>query len=143
VGILKGSLPDGVILQHPPARQFRCDFPDLAMPTIAHEIELIEAISSAKVLAITLSHEDLAIAAIPPIIAQYETELQLPTTDVLQDGCQKLIQALTDRFPALGQKMQQSSLETVLPVIPLVIPLVIPVAIAPVTLRAKPQLAVR
>ena len=59
LGILKGSMPDGIILQHPPARTFRCDFPDLAMPTVESEIKLIEAISKTKVLAIALSHENL------------------------------------------------------------------------------------
>jgi len=34
LGILKGSMPDGVILQHPPARKTRCDFPGLKMPTV-------------------------------------------------------------------------------------------------------------
>ena len=35
LGILKGSNPDGVILQHPPARKSRCDFPNLKMPAIS------------------------------------------------------------------------------------------------------------
>jgi uncharacterized NAD-dependent epimerase/dehydratase family protein len=60
LGILKGSNPDGVILQHPPARKTRCDFPNLKMPTVESEIKLIEAISQAKVMAIALSHEDLS-----------------------------------------------------------------------------------
>jgi uncharacterized NAD-dependent epimerase/dehydratase family protein len=58
LGILKGSKPDGVILQHPPARKSRCDFPNLKMPTVESEIKLIEAISQTKVMAITLSHEN-------------------------------------------------------------------------------------
>jgi uncharacterized NAD-dependent epimerase/dehydratase family protein len=60
LGILKGSKPDGVILQHPPARKSRCDFPNLKMPTVESEIRLIEAISQTKVMAIALSHEDLS-----------------------------------------------------------------------------------
>ncbi|MDY7015170.1 MAG: DUF1611 domain-containing protein, partial [Cyanobacteriota bacterium] len=59
VGILKGSMPDGVILQHPPGRTFRCDFPHLSMPAIESEILLIEAISQSQVIAIALSHENL------------------------------------------------------------------------------------
>ncbi len=105
LGILKGSLPDGVILQHPPARTFRCDFPQLPMPTVAKEIELIEAISPAKVLAIALSHEDLELGEVPTVIAHHEKQYRLPTTDVLLDGCQKLVQALADHFPALKQKL--------------------------------------
>lgn len=107
LGILKGSMPDGVILQHPPARKFRCDFPNLAMPTVEREIELIEAISSARVIAIALSHEDLQAHEVLQAIARYEQQLQLPTTDVLSYGCQKLVQALADQFPVLGKKLQR------------------------------------
>ncbi|MGB3300791.1 MAG: DUF1611 domain-containing protein [Phormidesmis sp.] len=109
VGILKGSMPDGVILQHPPARKVRCDFPNLPMPTIEHEIQLIEAISSAQVLAIALSHEGLSLDEIPAIAKHYEKQLQLPTTDVLSDGCQKLIKALAVRFPTLRQKLNNNN----------------------------------
>jgi uncharacterized NAD-dependent epimerase/dehydratase family protein len=112
VGILKGSMPDGVILQHPPARKFRCDFPHLAMPTIESEIQLIEAISQSQVIAIALSHEGLTNEEIPKIIADYEDRLQLPTTDVLNYGCQKLIQSLCHYFPKLNQKIKQEYLVT-------------------------------
>lgn len=111
LGILKGSLPDGIILQHPPARKFRCDFPYLAMPTLESEIKLIKAISQSKVIAITLSHENLMDKEIPKIIRDYEERFRLPTTDVLNYGCQKLVQALSDRFPKLGQKINRESIE--------------------------------
>ncbi|MGB7088317.1 MAG: DUF1611 domain-containing protein, partial [Phormidesmis sp.] len=111
LGILKGSMPDGVILQHPPARKFRCDFPHLAMPTVEHEIGLIEAISSASVLAIALSHEDMQSGEVLTAIERYEQQLQLPTTDVLSYGCQKLVQALANRFPILTQKLSSTAPE--------------------------------
>lgn len=104
LGILKGSLPDGVILQHAPARRFRCDFPQLAMPTIESEIALIEAISPARVLAITLSHENMTKAETSTVIDKYERHLKLPTTDVLNYGCQKLVQQLIHTFPQLDQR---------------------------------------
>ncbi len=109
LGILKGSMPDGVILQHPPARKVRCDFPNLPMPTVEREIQLIEAISTARVLAIALSHEGLSKNEVPAIVERYESQFQLPTTDVLSDGCQKLVQALTDKFPSLQNKLDKSS----------------------------------
>jgi uncharacterized NAD-dependent epimerase/dehydratase family protein len=106
LGILKGSMPDGVILQHPPARKFRCDFPELAMPTVEYEIELIEAISTARVIAIALSHENLEADEVSEIIERYEQQFQLPTTDVLSYGCQKLVTALIKNFPKLSLKME-------------------------------------
>lgn len=108
-GILKGSMPDGIILQHPPARKFRCDFPTLLMPTIESEIKLIETIANTRVLAIALSHENLGTEEIASTIQQYETLLNLPTTDVLSYGCQKLIQSLAIHFPKLHQKLEQET----------------------------------
>ena len=110
LGILKGSMPDGIILQHPPARKFRCDFPHLAMPTVDSEIKLIEAISQARVIAITLSHENLVDEEVLKIINDYEKQLQLPTTDVLSHGCQKLVETLGNHFPNLKKKIRGTNL---------------------------------
>ncbi|TAF49350.1 MAG: DUF1611 domain-containing protein [Oscillatoriales cyanobacterium] len=111
IGILKGSMANGVVLQHPPARTVRCDFPQLAMPTVDSEINLIEAISAAKVIAIALSHEDLSTNEVDAIIDRYEREFQLPTTDVLEQGCQKLIEALLNHYPSLHKlaKLEKQS----------------------------------
>lgn len=113
LGILKGSMPDGIILQHPPARRFRCDFPHLAMPSVDSEIALIEAMSEARVMAIALSHENLTAEDILSTIQKYEEQFQLPTTDVLSYGCDKLVQALVNRFPSLRLKIQQAWLEKI------------------------------
>jgi len=47
------------------------------------------------------------------IIADYEKRLQLPTTDVLRHGCEKLVQALGNHFPKLNQIIQQESFENI------------------------------
>jgi uncharacterized NAD-dependent epimerase/dehydratase family protein len=111
LGILKGSKPDGVILQHPPSRRFRCDFPNLKMPDVEYEIKLIEVISQTKVIAIALSHENLSNKEILEFIATYERLLKLPTTDVLSHGCVKLVEALYKHFPKLRQKVKQKNAE--------------------------------
>jgi len=110
LGILRGSMPDGIILQHPPAREFRCDFPHMAMPTIESEIKLIEAISKTRVMAITLSHENLVEEEIIKVIENYEKQFQLPTTDVLNHGCKKLVQALSNHFPKLSKKIKREKI---------------------------------
>lgn len=107
LGILKGSKPDGVIIQHPPARKFRCDFPQLPMPSIESEIKLIESISTAKVVAIALSHEDMTEIGVLRAIKQYEELFHLPTTDVLSYGCQKLVRALVEHFPTLTKGLKR------------------------------------
>jgi uncharacterized NAD-dependent epimerase/dehydratase family protein len=113
LAILKASVPDGVILQHPPARRFRCDFPLLKMPNVESEIELIETISQSVVIAIALSHENLTNEQVEETIEEYENRFHLPTTDVLNDGCQKLVQALSDRFPKLKQIIACKALEII------------------------------
>lgn len=111
LGILKGSMPDGIILQHPPARKFRCDFPLLPMPTIENEIKLINTVSQSRVIGIALSHENLGKEEVLETIRNYERRLELPTTDVLSHGCRKLVQALRNQFPKLNQKFPKESLK--------------------------------
>lgn len=103
ISILKGSQPNGVILQHPPARKLRCDFPDWRMPTVSEEILAIENIASTKVLALALSHEGVSLDEMPALIQDFEDRHNIPTTDVLTDGCNKLIAALFATFPQLSQ----------------------------------------
>jgi len=80
------------------------------MPTVESEIKLIEAISQARVMAITLSHENLADEDILKVIAEYEKQFQLPTTDVLSHGCQKLVQTLFNHFPKLNPNFERENL---------------------------------
>lgn len=117
IGILKGSVPDGIILQHPPARKRRCDFQHLAMPSVASEIELIEVISQSPVLGITLSHEGMNEVEVVQTIKEYERRFQLPTTDVLSYGCDKLVQMLVHHFPALKRSSPRHSLKSNLPML--------------------------
>ena len=112
LGILRGCKPDGIILQHAPARKQRCDFPNLIMPTIASEIVLIETISQARVMGITLNHEALSRSEMVEFINEYETQFKLPTTDVLIEGCDKIIECLCKSFPLLKEKMGRENLES-------------------------------
>ena len=109
VGILKGCMPDGIILQHPPGRRFRCDFPYLPMPNIVSEIRLIKAISQSQIIAIALSHENMTEMEVQKTIKSYEDRLLLPTTDVLTYGCSKLTRALGNLFPALNRRYKANS----------------------------------
>jgi len=57
IAIIRGSQPDGIILQHVPTREKRCDFPFLNVPSIESEIKLINSLSNASVIVITLNSE--------------------------------------------------------------------------------------
>lgn len=104
--IIRGARPQAIILQHPPRRKDRCDFPGIPMPTLDSEIELIETVSRSKVIAITLNHEDMTDAEIDDTVTLYEGRYKLPTMDVLKHGCDKIVHRLFEVFP----KLQASSL---------------------------------
>jgi uncharacterized NAD-dependent epimerase/dehydratase family protein len=99
--IVKGAMPDAIIMQHPPKRMSRCDYPEIPMPTLKSEIELMEVFSKAKVIAITLNHEDMTDDEVSSTIVDYEKDYELPTTDVLKFGSEKLVQKIYEVFPEL------------------------------------------
>jgi uncharacterized NAD-dependent epimerase/dehydratase family protein len=102
--ILRGAVPDAIIVQHPPKRINHCDYPKFPMPTLASEIGLIEMFSKSKVVAITLNHEDMSDDEVAAAVIEYECLHELPVTDVLTSGCGKLIMKLYEVFPALREK---------------------------------------
>jgi uncharacterized NAD-dependent epimerase/dehydratase family protein len=104
-GILRGSRPGAVIIQHPPKRKNLGDFSFMEMPTIKSEIELVENFSSSKVIAITINHENMSNEEIEDVVSEYEDQFQLPTTDVLKHGCDKLISSIFKAFPEMKSKV--------------------------------------
>lgn len=110
--IIRGARPAAIILQHPPKRKDRCDFPGIHMPTLESEIELIETVSRAKVIAITLNHEDMTDQEVELTVAKYESHFGLPTMDVLKHGCNKIVKELFKQFPELNQPRHIHSVPT-------------------------------
>ncbi|MDB4525258.1 DUF1611 domain-containing protein, partial [bacterium] len=100
--ILRGSCPQGVILQHAPARKNRCDFDDMPMPTPASEIALIETFAKTKVIGLTINHENMTDDEVSAAITHYEEELKIPATDALTRSPQNLIALLLSAFPQIG-----------------------------------------
>lgn len=103
--ILRGSCPQGVVLQHAPARMMRCDFPTFAMPTPASEIALIESFASTRVIGLTLNHEHLDDVEVDAAIARYATELGLPVTDALTRSPDRLVDMVVEAFPEIRRKL--------------------------------------
>ena len=102
--ILRGAVPDAIIVQHPPKRINHCDYPAIPMPTLASEIGLIEMFSRSKVVAITLNHEDMSVDEVAATVVEYECQYELPVADVLTSGCDKLVHKLFEVFPVLREK---------------------------------------
>jgi len=99
--ILRGSCPDGVILQHAPKRQHRCDFEQMPMPIPGTEINLIETFSDTKVIGLTINHENMTVDEVDVAITLYELELGIPVTDALARPAPRLAEMVIAAFPQL------------------------------------------
>jgi uncharacterized NAD-dependent epimerase/dehydratase family protein len=103
--IIRGSRPDGVVLQHAPARTHRCDFDNMAMPTPASEINLIQTFADTRVIGLTINHEDMTEAEVGVKIVQYESEFGIPATDALTQSPERLVDMVMAAFPELEEKV--------------------------------------
>lgn len=99
--ILRGSCANGVVLQHAPARNHRCDFEQMPMPTPASEINLLETFANTQVIGLTINHENMEGADVSAAIVQYEQELGIPVTDALIRSPKHLVQMVVAAFPDL------------------------------------------
>ena len=100
--ILRGSCPQGVVLQHAPGREHRCDFDHMPMPDPESEIHLIETFAETKVIGLTLNHENMTGAEISKSIKSYEKELGIPATDALTRSPERLVEMVISAFPQIG-----------------------------------------
>jgi uncharacterized NAD-dependent epimerase/dehydratase family protein len=107
--ILRGSCPDGVVLQHAPRRSMRCDFEKMAMPTPASEINLIETFADTKIIGLTINHEQMSDFEVSTAITQYEQELGIPVTDALTRSPERLVEMVLAAFPKLKEKLAASA----------------------------------
>jgi uncharacterized NAD-dependent epimerase/dehydratase family protein len=103
--ILRGSQPNGVILQHAPGRLHRCDFACMPMPSPRSEIELIQAFSGAKVIGLTINHENMSNDDVDAAIATYAADLKIPSTDALSQPSEHLVRMVAAAYPAIQAKL--------------------------------------
>ena len=99
--ILRGSQPQGVVLQLGPTRKSASDFPDFPMPTAASGIKLIELFAKTKVIGLTINHEGMSDGDVEAAIALYELELGIPVTDALWRSGDLLVEMILASFPSL------------------------------------------
>lgn len=97
--ILRGSQPQGVILQHAPKRQVRCDFPTMEMPSLQDEIHLIETFCRTRVIGITLNHEGMNDAELQQTLTQIRLEFGLPVCDAWVHSDADIAAIITQAFP--------------------------------------------
>ena len=104
--ILRGACPNGVVLQHAPARRHRCDFEHMKMPTPASEINLLQTFADTKVIGLALNHENMTNTEVSEAITLYEEELGIPATDALTHSPDRLIEMVMLAFPELKEKLK-------------------------------------
>jgi len=96
--VLSGSQPDGVVLQHAPARKYRHYREDeihWPMPTIEHERDLIKLYSGADVIGIGINPEDLSKKEKREYIEEYEEKFEVPAADVFEEP-EKIAEAIIE-----------------------------------------------
>lgn len=103
--ILRGSRPNGVILQHAPGREYRCDFEQMPMPDPATEINLIQTFADTRVIGLTINHEHMSNVQVGLAIIRYERELGIPATDALSRDPECLVEMVVAAFPDLRSKL--------------------------------------
>lgn len=99
--VIMASQPNGIILQHAPQRKhrhFRQKELMLPMPSLDREIAMLEMFAGAKILAITINHENMSDNEIDDTINEYEDRFQVPCCDVLKHGCEKLVRVVKQGF---------------------------------------------
>lgn len=96
--ILAAARPDGIILQHAPARTEYDGFPGQPLHPLPLQIQALELISGRPVLAITLNHEGLSPAQVDEAAQRIERETGLPTCDPLRHGLGPVVAAIERRF---------------------------------------------
>jgi len=106
--ILRGSQPDGVVLQHAPARTHLGDFPDTLMPTPESEIKLIETFAKTKVIGVTINHGPVTDADVIDAMKLSDHDLGIPATDALTRSPDFLVEMVLASFPQLKQKLPVS-----------------------------------
>jgi uncharacterized NAD-dependent epimerase/dehydratase family protein len=96
--LLAAGRPDAVVLQHAPARRDYDGFPGYPLHPIERQIQAIEVISSAPVIAITINHEGLDGDGVQAACDEINRSTGLPTFDVLSDGANGLLEIIKSRL---------------------------------------------
>jgi uncharacterized NAD-dependent epimerase/dehydratase family protein len=100
--ILAAARPDGVVLQHAPARREYDGFPGQPLHPLDHQIRAIELVSGKPVLAVTLNHEHLGPDELDRAAREIHAQTGLPVCDPLLHGLDAVVTAVTRRFPRPG-----------------------------------------
>jgi uncharacterized NAD-dependent epimerase/dehydratase family protein len=92
--ILAAGRPDGIILQHAPARKDYDGFPGYPIHPVEKQIQAVELISGKPVVAVTVNSENMTSEEIPNACSAISKATGLPSVEVLLNGGGQIVEAL-------------------------------------------------
>jgi len=98
--ILAAGRPDGVVLQHAPARKDYDGFPGYPLHALDRQIRAVELVSGRPVVAVTVNHEGMTAEETAAACRRIARETGLPAVDVLREGPRALVELVEDGLRA-------------------------------------------
>jgi len=102
--ILAATRPHAVVMQHAPTRVEYDGFPGFPMHPLTTQIKAMELLSGRPVVAVTLNHEGLDVAAGREAARAITEETGLPCVDPLRDDLGPVVDAVLARRPPKAPK---------------------------------------
>jgi uncharacterized NAD-dependent epimerase/dehydratase family protein len=97
--ILAAARPDGIVLQHAPARREYDGFPGFALHPLDVQRHALEVVSGKPVVAITLNHEHLTADQLHQAAVEIAASTGLPVCAPLYGGVDSIVATIAARFP--------------------------------------------
>lgn len=111
--IITSTRPDAIVLQHAPLRTRFDGFEKYPIPSLKRFIFIIESLSRKKIIAITINHEHMQRYELERAEKSIEKRYHIPTTDVLWDGTDKILNVILSSFPSLKKKVMSRRKECI------------------------------
>jgi uncharacterized NAD-dependent epimerase/dehydratase family protein len=92
--ILAAARPQGIVLQHAPARKEYDGFPGFPLHPLSTQIQALELISGKPVIAIAINHENVDPERLDPLCREISEASGLPAVDVLVHGPEALVESI-------------------------------------------------
>jgi uncharacterized NAD-dependent epimerase/dehydratase family protein len=100
--LLAAAQPELVVLQHAPGRAEYDGCPGFPIEPLSRQLEVVDVLSAAPVVALTLSRERLGPRQLAEQISRFRGETGLPVLDMLDGGGDRLARIIRSRIDAQG-----------------------------------------
>lgn len=96
--LIAAGRPRGIVLQHAPRRLHYDGFPQYPLSPLHREIQILELLSGAPVIALSLNHEGITDGEIPAELRGLEDRHGRPAFDILTGGAEGLARLVMQSF---------------------------------------------